>query len=166
MMVDEVTNSVLADATDRSFPGNLEMRVTKSCLLRKSLIRQSYLVRKRCLVRKSYLVKKVIAWEKVVSLEKVILWEKVVLWEKFILWGKSYCLRKSYRLRKKLSREKVKRSMACDVASVAIFLAADITLVIDSTLLWLLQFFVIYVCASVTGFSSNDFSPGPQVVQN
>ena len=54
-LVDEDTNSILADDTNRTIPGNLAIQM-----------------------RQSYLVRKVILWEKVVS------WEKVILWEKFI----------------------------------------------------------------------------------
>ena len=53
-LVDEDTNSILADDTIRAIPGNLEMQVTQSYLVRKS-----YFVRKSCLVRKSYLVRKI-----------------------------------------------------------------------------------------------------------
>ena len=51
-LVDEDTNSILADDTNRAIPGNLEMHERKSCL-----------------VRKSYLVRKIypVLWEKVVS---------------------------------------------------------------------------------------------------
>ena len=53
-LVDEDTNSILADDTNRAIPGNLEMQVRQSYLVRKS-----YFVRKSCLVRKSYLVRKI-----------------------------------------------------------------------------------------------------------
>ena len=53
-LVDEDTNSILADDTNRSIPGNLEMQVRQSYLVRKS-----YFVRKSCLMRKSYLVRKI-----------------------------------------------------------------------------------------------------------
>ena len=50
-LVDEDTNSILADDTNRAIPGNLEMQVRQSYLVRKS-----YFVRKSCLMKKSYLV--------------------------------------------------------------------------------------------------------------
>ena len=57
-LVDEDTNSILADDTNRAIPGNLEMQV-----------RQSYLVRKSYLMRKNYLVKKKLSRDKKVKFQ-------------------------------------------------------------------------------------------------
>ena len=56
-LVDEDTNSILADDKNRAIPGNLEMKVRQSYLVRKNyFVRKSFLVKKSYLLRKIYLV--------------------------------------------------------------------------------------------------------------